>query len=183
MSKKEFDDFLKKEVQKKNPHFDWDAEKKIWIAHIEKLFADVETWLKEYTTTRKIKIEYNKLDIHEETLGTYTVNELKIIINDKVAKLTPIGTILIGTRGRADLSGSTGIVKFILADKKATGPKIEFKESISDAEKQKSLENKKEQPKVQIDWVWKITSNPPRIKYTELNQETFLQCLMEVIDG
>ena len=54
---------------------------------------------------------------------------------------------------------------------------------MAQPEKQKGIENEKKQPKVQIDWVWKITSNPPRIKYTELNQETFLQCLMEVING
>ncbi len=183
MSKKEFDVFLKKEEQKKKPPVDWEVEKKKWYAHLDKLYADIQAWLNEYIISQKIKLEFNNIDIHEEALGTYSVKELKIFIGDKIAKLTPIGTILIGTRGRADLSGIAGAVKFILADKDATGPKIEVKVFMTDEESQKDAENEKNKHKPQMDWAWKITSNPPRIKYTELNQDTFLQCLMEVING
>jgi hypothetical protein len=183
MGKREFDDFLKKEEQKKKPPIDWEAEKKKWFEHLNKLFSDVKIWLNEYVDAKKIKIEFNNIDIHEEAIGTYTVKELRIFIGDKIAKLTPIGTILIGTKGRADLSGNAGTVKFILADKNATGLKIEFKESILEKEKQKDTKNEKKKSEPQINWVWKITSNPPRIKYTDLNQDTFLQCLMEVING
>jgi len=183
MSKKEFDDFLKKEEGNKKVQVDWEEEKQKWISHLDKLFSDIKSWLKEYVDLDKIKLEFNSIDIHEEALGTYSVKELTIKIGDKAAKLTPIGTILIGTRGRADLTGRSGSVRFILTDKSATEPNITVKVFMSEEEKLKDSEEEKKKAKNPIDWVWKITSNPPRIKYTELNQDTFLQCLMEVVNG
>ena len=182
MSKKKFDDFLKSEEQKKKPAVDWEGEKRKWFEHLDKLYGDIQEWLKEYIISHKLKLEFNDIEIYEEALGTYSVKELKIFIGDKIATLTPKGTILIGTKGRVDLKGKAGNVKFILADKKATGPKFEIKINWSGEEKHKDSKTDKIKPKPQIDWTWKITSNPPSIKYTELNQDTFLQCLLEVIN-
>lgn len=180
MSKKEFDSFLKTEERTKKPAIDWNIEKKKWLAYLDVLFSDVKKWLKEYVDTKQVNLEFKDLEIYEEPLGAYKVKSLKISIGDKIAQLTPIGTILLGTRGRVDLSGRSGTVKFILAGKNSTGPKIEVKILASKEEKQ-DAKNKKSELQPQIDWVWKITSNPPRIEYTELNQDTFLQCLLEVI--
>lgn len=180
MGKKEFDIFLKKEAQYQKPEVNWSYEKKNWLANLENLFSDVQTWLREYVDAGKVRLEFNDIDIQEEVLGTYQAKELKIFIGNKMALLTPIGTILIGTRGRADLSGRAGTIKFILADKNATGPKIEVNVFTED---NKINEGKSQghKPKTPLNLVWKITSNPPKIDYTDLNQDTFLQCLMEVI--
>lgn len=183
MIKKEFDDFLRKEEEKKKPPIDWDAEKNWWIKQLDNLYTDIQSWLKEYIDIQKIILEFNNIDIYEEALGTYTVRQMTIKLSDKIAKLTPIGTILIGTKGRVDMTGKAGTMRFILADRQATGPKIEVKVFLSEEEKRKNEDIEKKKEKSQIEWVWKITSNPPRIKYTELNQETFLQCLMQVCNG
>ncbi len=185
MSNKEFEAFLKKEEEKgkKETPIDWEGIKKKWFVHLDKLFLDIQTWLKEYVEDNRIKLGFNNIEIQEEALGKYTVKELIIVIYGKTAQLTPIGTILIGTPGRADLSGPAGTVRFILADRNATGPKIEFKVFTSEEERKKDAENEKKKTKLETEWIWKITSNPPRIKYTELNKETFLQCLTEVING
>lgn len=97
--------------------------------------------------------------------------------------MTPIGTVLIGTKGRVDFSGRAGTVRFILADKSSSGPKFETRIFMSEEEKNKFEEQEKNNPKPEINWVWKISSDPPKITYTALNQDTFLQCLMQVING
>jgi hypothetical protein len=39
-----------------------------------------------------------------------------------------------------------------------------------------------EEPK-DIEWDWKIATPPPRIQYINLEQDTFLEALMEVVGG
>jgi len=183
MSKKEFDTFLEKEEAQKKSPIDWNAEKDWWLNKIETLYTDVQNWLKEYTDSNKVNIEINDINIFEEPLGVYSAKQMKIKINDKIATLTPIGTILIGTKGRVDLNGDEGTIRFILADRKSSGPKVEIKIYLSDEEKMQYEEEEKKKIKPIIDWVWKITTNPPKIKYTELNQDTFLKALIEVYNG
>jgi hypothetical protein len=182
-NKKEFDNFLKKEEEKKKPPVDWNAKKKEWFQHLNKLYADIQEWLNDYIKNERIKLEFSDFDIYEETLGKYTVQELKIYIGNNLAQLTPIGTVLIGTKGRVDLSGPLGTIKLILTDRDATKPNISFRMVLSDEEEKKYEEVQKLVPKKKLDWVWKISSNPPNIHYTELNEDTFYDCLIRVING
>lgn len=183
MGKKEFDDFLRKEEEKKKPTVDWDAEKNWWLKQLDILYTDIQGWLKEYIEKKKISVEFSNIDIYEEALGTYTARQMRIKVSDKIATLTPIGTILIGTKGRIDMKCNAESIRFILADRHATGPKIVMKEYLSEEEKRKDNGAENKQAKPQIEWVWKITTDPPRIKYTDLNQDTFLQSLMLVCNG
>ena len=172
MSRIEFDEFLRKEEEKKVPIIDWEARKDWWLEQIDILFADIQNWLKDYTESSKIGVELNDYIIFEEVFGSYTVRQMKIKISNKTVTLTPVGTILIGTRGRVDMKGNAKVIKFILADKNTTEPHI----SVVFSE-----ENKIVNP--QVDLVWKITTNPPKIQYSELNEGSFLQCLVQVCNG
>ena len=53
----------------------------------------------------------------------------------------PIGTLLIGTKGRIDMEGVKGRVQFILADKSSKGMKVNVSISI-DGENQKRKNHK-----------------------------------------
>ena len=181
MSKEEFDDFLRKEEEQKQTTIDWEDRKKWWLMQLNILFSDIQNWLKEYIDSKKINVEFNYIDIYEEILGSYKAQQMRIKINDKIATLTPFGTILIGTNGRVDMTGNVDRVRFILTDRNAKGIKIESKLYFSDEHKRKEEEKKPSQP--QIDWVWKITTNPPKIKYSDLNQDSFLECLVQVCNG
>jgi hypothetical protein len=181
MSKQQFEDFLKKEKSRPVTEIDLQDRKQEWIGFVEKLYSDVRGWLKEYSDSVKVKSE--RIELFEEPIGRYGVDQLSIEINGKVARLKPIGTILIGTRGRVDMIGSRGTARFILADKDSTGPRIQVKVYTSEEERSKQELAEREKIKAKIDWTWKIASTPPNVKYTELNQDSFLQCLVEVING
>ncbi len=183
-NKKEFDAFLKKEEEKKKPQINWNSRKDEWIGFINKLYDDIHLWLNDYIITDQIKLEFNDFDIFEEAIGRYTVRELKIYIGSHIAKLTPIGTVLIGTRGRVDLTGKFGTIKFILADKDSTKPNISVRVVLeSEEEEKKYQEERKKLAQKNVELVWKISSNPPSIRYTDLNEDTFYDSLMKVING
>lgn len=183
-NKRQFDAFLKKEEEKKKPQINWDARKEEWIGFIDKLYADIELWLNDYIITHQIKLEFNEFDIYEEAIGRYTVRELKIYIGSHTAKLTPIGTVLIGTRGRVDLTGKFGTIKFILADKDSTKPNISVNLVLeSEEEENRYQEERKELAQKKVELVWKISSNPPSIRYTDLNEDTLYDSLIKVING
>ena len=184
MGKQQFEDFLKQEHDKaQTPKFDPTQRIKEWLELINNLFGNVQDWLKDYTSKGQVQLEVKNSQHFEERLGGYEAPEMSIKINNKIATLIPIGTIMIGTRGRIDLVGHKGTIRFILADKNATKPRIEVKVYTSDEDRKRQEAEEKNKPKPTIELVWKIATNPPNIEYITLNQETFLQCLLEVVNG
>jgi hypothetical protein len=69
---------------------------------------------------------------------------------------------------------TTGKVKFVLVNKNASTPKINVWI--------KGEQPPKEEAKI-IQWDWKIATPPPRIQYINLQQDTFLNALMELVGG
>lgn len=183
MGKTEFDNFLRKEENKQKPEVDWDARKKWWLNQLDTFYNTIQDWLKEYIENNRISVEFNNIEIYEEVLGTYSARQMRIKVSNKIATLTPIGTILIGTKGRIDMTGNAGTIRFILADRNAKGPKIVLKESLLEREKRSNEVAKEYKSKDPNDLVWKITTNPPRIKYSDLNQDSFFNSLIEVCNG
>ena len=182
-SKKHFDDFLKKEEEKKNPVIDWEARKQEWINHLETLYKNISEWLEDYVASGKIKLEFSDYQLYEEALGSYNVRKLDIHLGNNIATLTPIGTFLIGARGRVDIKGMRNVIKLILVDKESKKPNISVRIVLSDEEEKKYQEEQKNKPKKEMNWTWKITTNPPNIKYTELDQDTFFESLIKVMNG
>jgi hypothetical protein len=183
MGKKEFEDFVNKESQKENKTINWQEKLDRWKSNIDDLLGKIENWLKDYTESGKISIETKEIEIFEEAIGRYSVPSLVININENIVHVKPIGTVMIGTIGRVDIIGKSASQKIILADKNATGPRIQTFISTNEEERKKNEEKLKELANTPIDWEWKFASEPPKIKYSDLNQESFFECLMTVING
>lgn len=183
MGKKEFEDFVNKESQKDYKTINWEEKLDRWKTNIDDLLSKIKSWLKDYTESGKISIETKEIEIFEEAIGRYTVPSLLINISGNVVNVKPIGTVMIGTIGRVDVIGKSASQKIILADKNATSPKIQTFISTDEEEHKKSDEKIKTLYNTPVDWEWKFASEPPRIKYSELNQESFFDCLMTVING
>ncbi len=65
----------------------------------------MEKYLRPYTESGAIRIERSRAQLTEEYLGTYEVDKLTFTIGQDKVVAKPIGTLLIGSRGRVDLSG------------------------------------------------------------------------------
>lgn len=179
MSKKDFEDLLEKHEGKlEENEIDWEERKNEWLEHISQFYSSVEKWLNPYKSKGKLSFEYKKTQLAEDYIGSYDVNVMIVDFAGQKLTLEPIGTLLIGTKGRIDMEGARGRVQFVLADKDSKGMRVSVSISI-DGEPQKKKEEHKEP-----DWTWKIVLRESRkVSYEEFNEENFFDSLMEVVNG
>lgn len=97
---------------------------------------------------------------------------MDILIGDTTVKLNPVGTVLLGGIGRADLVGPIGSVMIVLAPRGADRPKITV--SFGDEESNES------KPLDWSDWEWKIALREPNLRYLQLDKDAFRSALMSV---
>lgn len=183
MSKQDFEDFINKQVSKKQdePQIDWDKNRDEWLEHIQQFYKMIEGFLEEYKTSGKLSYYFSKKDVFEEYIGSYSVDVMDIKLGEYRVKLEPIGTNLIGAYGRIDLIGAMGKIKFVLVNKAhSRPPAIKFTIKVGD---EPDTENLKVESSEKIELEWKISTPPPRIEYSELNDENFLNALIEVVGG
>lgn len=177
--KKTFDGFVASQtIQTKESEIDWDKHRDEWLSKLEEFYILVENFLHEYIEKQQIQLVYNSKKIIEEHIGSYDAKTAYIVIGRNKIYLEPIGTNLIAAKGRVDMNGPSGKVKFVLVDKDASAPNA-FVHIWIEGEEPPS-----EQPRKDIvEWAWKIGTPPPRIRYIELTQESFFDALMEVANG
>jgi len=177
-TKTKFDEFVAKQSAAMQPEIDWAKKKEEWLSFLSKFYAQVEKFLGKYLSSGQIRLRYRAIKIVEEYIGEYEVKTLMIDIGRNQITLEPIGTNLIGAKGRVDMNGPNGKVKFVLVDRNASSPGISSRVWIHGEEPPLKL------PEAEVvEWAWKIGTPPPNIQYVELNQESFFDALMEVSNG
>ncbi len=82
--------------------------------------------LHKYVSTGQIKLGYKPIELNEENIGQYSARQMVLKIGSKSVILEPIGTLLIGSKGRVDLVGPTGKAQILLVDSKVSDPPITF---------------------------------------------------------
>lgn len=182
MSKQDFDTFINQVSEKKSQlDIDWNSIRDNWLRDLDRFYDKIEEFLKEYRDTGKLFYEFSEKLIFEEFLGHFPVKVMDIRLGEHRVKLEPIGINIIGADGRIDLIGANGKVKFVLVNEKhSSPPPIKF--SIEIEGQPVAPESPINSPE-DIKLAWKIATPPPRIKYKDLNQEIFLEALLEVIGG
>ncbi len=181
MNKKSFDDFVNEQTDPANggeTHIDRAKRISEWKQDLDALYTTVESFLAPYVKNKKIELRYSKKKIHEELLGSYEARVLSVLIGSTRVRLEPIGTLVIGSKGRVDMVGPMGTARLVLVQKGLSAPKITVQvwTGIKKPPITKSLESI-------TDWEWKIATRPPRITYTDLTADAFYAALMEVVNG
>lgn len=178
MIKDTFKKFVEQKVAEASAQpVNWEQEKKTWLAQLAKLHTQVTTWLTPYITNHGVRIGREMVPLVEENIGSYQAPMMTISIGNNQVKLEPIGTLLIGARGRVDMEGPKGVARLVIVPKESSGPRVRV-EVMS----QGQVPSPKDEQPVS-EWVWKLASSPPRITYTELTEESFLDALMGVANG
>ena len=188
MSIKEFERFLEneQETRKEEPKIDWEGKKNLFIEKVEELYKKIEDdYLKKYIENGKVKIDRKKTHIHEEYIGDYDIDKLIITIGDKKVVLNPVGVNIIGGYGRVDIEGEAGTIKLILVPEHRKRPMISIGIIASEEDEERIRKEREALAKrdQESKKVWKIATKPPRIQFIELNQESFIDALMEVISA
>ena len=162
-----FDDFVAQQIAKTEPSIDWPQRRDDWVEHLVGFYQLAEEFLRKYIEQDKVHLTWATKQINEEYVGSYDVASLEGQIGVVNVRFDPIGTNLIGAKGRVDMHGPCGTVKFVLIPKTASSPRIP----------------KDEPEPVVEEWAWKILTPPPNIKHIELVEESFLFAIMEVANA
>jgi hypothetical protein len=158
---------------------DWGKERDEWLRYLKKLYHQTEIFLEEYIRSGEIKRSYRDITLNEENIGSYSAPQMTLKIGYQEIIFTPIGTLLIGAKGRVDVVGPAGRTRFVLVNSESSGPTVKVTVRISGKPEPTALESA---PK-EIRWAWKIATGPPVIRYIELTQESLFGALMEVANG
>jgi hypothetical protein len=95
---------------------DWNNERDDWLNHLRQLYARVADYLTEYVNTGAITLRESTKELNEENIGAYKAQRLSIVIGSQEIILDPVGTLLIGSKGRVDVTGSAGKSRLVLID-------------------------------------------------------------------
>jgi hypothetical protein len=175
MSKKDFGEFLlvKEKEQKDIPEIDWETKKNEWLLYLDDLYKLFEKSLNDYVKNGKIKIAYEEISLTEEYIGSYKAKTMIIEFAGEKITLKPVGTNLIGVKGRVDMTGrlGSGSARIVLVDSRMNGIQDHVKVSIHDKKHQ-------EEP---IIWEWKFVT-PARL-YLPVNEDTIYSFIMELSNG
>ncbi|WP_156516572.1 hypothetical protein [Paraburkholderia caribensis] len=176
-----FDQFVKKQVESSKSgggQIDLEKEKSMWLQKLDQLYSLIEDGLSDYIKDGSIRLSFVETTLTEDLLGTYAVREAHITIGTQSVKLRPLGTFLIGARGRVDMTGPRGITRFTIVPPDATAPRVRV--TVLSPGQTPPQQEAVAPPET---WVWKIATPPPRITYIDLTPETFREALIGVVNG
>jgi hypothetical protein len=185
--KRDFDEFVKRKQAEKAAaaSIDWGSQRDEWLNYLNALYAQIESFLEAYLSAGEAQCEYREIPLNEENIGSYTAKQMILKIGRQEVTFTPVGTLLIGMKGRVDVLGPAGKARLVLLDKKATNARSLIKVSVSVVGKGKTPPSPPpvSQPLEPIEWAWKIVSRPPEMKFTDLTQEAFFEMILEVANA
>ncbi|MDR1963694.1 MAG: hypothetical protein LBQ50_07940 [Planctomycetaceae bacterium] len=173
MSKTAFKDFINTGLKKKKKSA---QRKEKYLAKVDELYKQIRSYLNEFSDT--VQLFEDTIKVNEEYIGEYDAPTLKIDIFGKQASLNPVGTYILGALGRVDLESDFETRRIILVDRDTK------RLQILSAKSKKRTENATKKPvKHKRHYVWKLVTEPPDVYYIELDEENFLDALLEVLGG
>ncbi len=176
-----FDEFVKSQQGPAHPEIDWNLRCREWLRHLDELYDQIQGFLKDYIDSGQIEFEPGEVELNEENIGPYIARRITLKIGRKKVNLIPVGTLLIGSKGRVDVIGPRGTsVPILLIDSKATKASDMIRIQVSFGGKPPNVPRKEPG---EITWEWKMITRPPERRFIELNPETFFKMIMEVANG
>lgn len=181
MRNKTFDEFVNNEQKGAalDASIDWGQQRDDWLEQLGRLYSKIESFLSKYTSAGQIHHEYRLINLNEENIGSYAANEMILRIGRKEVDLVPIGTLIIGSKGRVDVVGPVGTAQLLLVDSRASSARSMIRVSVTVGAKPSV---QRERPK-DVKWEWRIVTRPPERKFIDITQEAFFNLIMEVANA
>jgi len=179
---KDLEEFLSRQkMSEEEKKINWGIERDVFVNAVKSFYTKIEELLQPLSKKQLLTIEYvERYRVQEEYIGTYETPQMIIVFNGQRVTFTPVGTNIIGAYGRIDMQGMNGDVKFLWVPKNSDGPKISVTVTMAN---QPKPERQVSQPVSPEDRSWKIATPPPRIKFIDLNEDSFSDALMGVLRG
>ncbi len=184
MPNKDFDEFVKRQqggASVADAEINWEEQRDQWLDHLHRLYANIESFLTEYVSSGQIRYEYRPIDLNEENIGSYTAKQMVLRIGRQEVDLVPIGTLLVGAKGRVDAIGPAGRAQILLVDSKVSDPRSLIHVTVSLGGKPPQSPRRKGAEEIQ--WEWKIVTRPPERRFIQITQQSFFDLILEVANG
>lgn len=174
----EFDKFLASQRSDKERHGNLTERKTQWLGKIEELYAQVTDILRPYSENGSMHVSRSTAELREEALGTYHAPGLTIDLGGSSVQFVPIGTMLLGSPGRVDLIGVRGSVRFVLVLPDLDRPIFTVTTTFGDRPRET-----KRGPLDLTPYQWKISTLPPKIRYSAIETISLQSAIMEATNG
>ena len=181
MAKTAFDEFVKRQqAASQISGIDWTKQRDEWLAYLDQLYTLIEATLHEYIASGQIRCSFKEIELNEEDIGSYVARQLVLKIGGQEIDFKPVGTLLIGMKGRVDVYGPAGTAIIVLVNSKAQGVHSLIHVSVSiDGTPPPPPPP---EPSEDIKWEWKIVSRPER-RFLPLTADTLYNVILEVANG
>jgi hypothetical protein len=112
--------------------------------------------------------DFAEIELTEPGIGAYLARRMDIKIGRQHVALIPVGTLLVGCKGRVDLEGSGGRAQILLVDERARSAADRIKVTVSAATVLPATPANGPRS-----WAWKILTNSPQRRFEELDRKPF----------
>lgn len=92
-----------------------------WLRSLDKLFMQIKAWLSEPVAQNLIALKEETIELDEYKLGSYEVPRLVLQVGHNVVYIEPVGTVIVGAKGRVDVKTGGASFKLILTNENAWG--------------------------------------------------------------
>jgi hypothetical protein len=87
---------------------DWDDRRDKYLAAVKNLYQQIETILAEPIAAKTVTPQLRSKQLTENYIGTYSVNDLILLIGNEQVRFSPTGRNVAGATGRVDVVGERG---------------------------------------------------------------------------
>jgi hypothetical protein len=180
MKVEDFSKFVADQQETVDEAKSWAEVRDEWLKELDALYDRIEDYLQDYIKAGSISCRFTEVELNEEKIGPYLAKKMDIKIGRQHAYLEPLGTLLIGFKGRVDVVGSAGRGQLVLVNSNVRQAADLF---VVRWGVEGALPPPPGPPKQPISWAWKILTNTSPPRFVDLDREQFLELLMEIANA
>jgi len=177
MTNSKFDEFVQQQNNNEDDSvFDPKQQLNEWFDYLDVLYKNITSFMKTYLDKNQAEISYDNITLTEDFSGSYEIRRMLLKIGRSTITFTPIGTMLIGAKGRVNVQGPSGGARLILMNENVTTASQLITVRVS-----KPGEAPPALPKAKdINWTWKIMPFAPKRDFIDLTEDSFLEMILTV---
>ena len=181
MSKSAFDAFVQEQQtdSEKIASFDPKQQLQEWYNYLDLLYTTITSYMERYISANTASITYDDITLTEDFSGSYSIRRMLLKIGRSTITFTPIGTMLIGSKGRVDVQGPRGGARLFLINKNVSSAQQLVTVRVSRPGAPPPALPTAEDVRA-IEWAWKIVAPPPEIRFIDLTEELFFDMILTV---
>jgi hypothetical protein len=92
----------------------WDDRRDKYLAAVQDLYHQIEAIFAQPIKLNEVTLQKRPKQLSESYIGTYSVNDLILVIDDEQVRFSPVGRNIVGATGRVDVIGERGEATLIL---------------------------------------------------------------------